>query len=194
MTLLDEPSVSSDAGARRDAADDDATIDLTSETAPAAKVAPADRPSRPRQTADGPVVDLSGRMPRRGMRIRRVRLGSVAIVAAVFCTLGYLVTVGTLVVLWNVAQSLGFVADVEDALVTSLGLEAFEIDGGSLFTVVSIAAAAIAALGWLLAVLLAAVYNATCALFGGVAVETGPLQRRRRILSLRHRGFVTVRA
>ena len=187
MTLLDETTVSSGADAGRGApAADGTAIDLTGETA--ADASPA------LQTADGTSVDTSARMLRRGMRIRRVRIGSVAIVAAVFWTLGHLVTVGTLVALWNVAQSLGFVADVEDALVTSLGLDAFEIDGGSLFRVVSLGAAVLAAIGWLLTVLLAAVYNATCALFGGVAVETGPLQRRRRVLSLRHRRFVTVRA
>ena len=43
-------------------------------------------------------------------------------------------------------------------------------------------------------ILLAAVYNASCAVFGGLAVETGPLQRRRRVFSLRHRGFVTIRS
>lgn len=192
MTLLDEATVSSDADAARGTpAPDDTTIDLTGETAPS-RAAPADA-SPARAASQTPIIDPSGRMPLRGMRIRRVRLGSVAVVAAVFWVLGYLVTVGTLVALWNVAQSLGFVADVEDALVTSLGLDAFQIDGASLFTVVSIGAAIIAAIGWLLTVLLAAVYNATCALFGGVAVETGPLQRRRRVLSLRHRGLVTVR-
>lgn len=218
MTLLDEPTASgraaasTDAGTATDTTDrtDGETIDLTDEVTrtalasprPDLAAAPTDRarpggtqaPGRHPRPVEDALIDPSGRMPLRGMRICRLRLGSVAIVAAVFCTLGLLVVVGTLVALWNVAQALGFVTEIEDVLVTSLGLERFEIDGGGLFTVVSIGAAILAAIGGLLIVLLAAVYNATAALFGGVALETGPLQRRLRVLSLRHRRLVTVRS
>lgn len=207
MTLLDEPAVSGRADAPP--APTDPTIDLTSDArhpdppAAAGVATSADRdataedgrvpPARPARAANRPLV-AAGHVPLRGMRVRRVRLGSVAVVAAVFWTLGFLVVVGTAVALWNVAQTLGFVTEIEDLLVTSLGLEAFQIDGDGLFTVVSVGAGIIAAIGWLLTVLLAAVYNATSALFGGLALETGPLQRHQRVLSLRHRRFVAIRS
>lgn len=206
MPLLDEPAVSGRADARPvpsdstiDRTSEDATIDLTSEdarppdpAAPATEASAGDREARPHRTTKEPARPLvaAGRAPSRGMCIRRVRLGSIAVLAAVFWTLGFLVTVGTLVALWNVAHALGVVTEIEDVLITSLGLEGFQIDGDGLFTVVSMGAASIAAIGWLLTVLLAAVYNATSAVFGGLAVETGPLERHERVVSLRR--FFTI--
>lgn len=129
----------------------------------------------------------------RGMRIRRVRLRSVAKIASVFFVLGYITVVGTLVAIWHAALAFGFVETIEETVTTSLGLETFSLDGQALFDLVVIGAGVLAVLGLVLTVLLAFVYNAACAVFGGLAVETGPLKRRRRVFSLRDRRFITIR-
>ncbi|HEX4903463.1 MAG TPA: DUF3566 domain-containing protein [Acidimicrobiales bacterium] len=119
----------------------------------------------------------------RGMQIRRVRLGSVAKLAAVFWVLLGLVLVATVVVVWNVVQSFGFVESFEETVTTSLGLERFEIDGGGIFRLVAGGIAALCAFGWLCTIALAAVFNAASDALGGLAVETGPLQQRGRVSS-----------
>jgi hypothetical protein len=137
-------------------------------------------------------IDPSGRITYRGMRIRRVRLKSVAKISFVFWLLAFAVLIATVVVLWNIAQALGLVESFEETMITSLGLETFEIDGGGIFGVLAGGLALLCVLGWLGTIAMAAVYNAACGVLGGLAVETGPLQRRRRVFSWRHRGFVTV--
>lgn len=143
----------------------------------------------------GPVrIEPGGRIPWRGMRIRRVRLSSVAKLSAIFWLLAAAVLLGSAVLVWNVARTFGFISEIEEVVTTSLGLDAFEIDGSALFGIAAAATAFVTVLGWVMTILMAAVYNASCAVFGGLAVETGPLQRRRRVFSLRHRGFVTIRS
>ena len=129
----------------------------------------------------------------RGLRIRRVRLRSVAKITAVFVVLGYLVFLGSLVAMWNVALALGFVDALEETVTTSLGLETFTLDGADLFDLALVGGALLAAFTFVGVLLLALVYNAACSLFGGLAVETGPLQRRRRVFSFRDGRFITVR-
>lgn len=146
---------------------------------------PAEDPGEP-----GPVI-----LPPepRGMRIRRVRITSVAKLASVFFVLGYLVTMGTLVALWNVGQRLGFVTDFEELVETSLGLESFDVTGADLFELAGVSLGIVFAIGLVATVLLAIVYNAACTLLGGLAVETAPLRRPRKVFSLRHRRFIDVR-
>lgn len=145
----------------------------------------AERRARPRRSV------LRTRLPE-GLRISRVRVGSVAKIAAVFFAVGHLAVMGTLVVCWNVLQQLGFVADLENLAVTSLGLETLVIDGQSLFEASAIVSGVLFAVGFLITILLAIVYNAACAFFGGVAVEVGPLRRSTRVFSPRHRGYVSI--
>ncbi|MGK2929871.1 MAG: DUF3566 domain-containing protein [Acidimicrobiales bacterium] len=147
--------------------------------------------SAPEIPAPGP-RELRFRGPQ-GMRIRRIRLKSVMKIASVFFVLGYLVTMATLVVIWNVTQRLGFVADFEETMMTSLGLDTFEVVGQDLFDVAVVGFGVLFAMGLVITVLLTIVYNATCALLGGLAVETGSLRRPKRVFSLRHRRFITVR-
>ena len=152
----------------------------------------ADHDARP---VHGPVqIDPSGRIPWRGMRIRRVKLLSVAKLSFIFWLLAFGVLLGTTVAVWNVARAFGFIGEIETTVVSSLGIDAFEIDGGALFGIAAATVAFLTVLGWVMTILLAAVYNASCAVFGGLAVETGPLKRRKRVFSLRHRGFVTIRS
>ncbi len=215
MTLLDEPSTTLPTDETTDETNDrhDDERDLGRHDAPTIDLrAPAstqdvDEPDRDDPTShagahaavdhdvvEGPVVvDPSGRVPWRGMRIRRVRLASVAKISMVFSALGFVVVVATAVLLWSVARGLGLVESLEQTMTTSLGLETFQIDGGSLFRLLVTLSLILSVFGWLVTVLLAAVYNASCAVFGGLAVETGPLRRRHRVFSFRHRRFVTVR-
>lgn len=186
MTLLDHP--------RTGSADvvDDAVIDLAPDR-PDRAPSPGPRArSGPDAPAPGPVVDPDGRVAYRGMRIRRVRLGSAATISLVFWALTYAVLLGTVVAVWRIVEAFGFVDSFEETVITSLGLEAFEVDGGGMFGVVAAGLGFLCALGWVATIAVAAVYNATCGVFGGLAVETGPLQRRRRVFSWRHRRFVTV--
>lgn len=180
--------------------DDEVTIvddaDATT-TAPGSEAttepAPADVPDATAEpTTDPGPREVRVRGPK-GMRIRRIRLLSVLKIATVFFVLGYLVTLASLVVVWNVAQRLGFVESVEDTLVTSLGLDTFEVVGQELFDLAVVGFGLLFAMGLVITLLLTIVYNATCALMGGLAVETGSLRRPKRVFSLRHRRFITVR-
>ncbi len=160
-----------------------------------------DRPTTPTETVDAaPTTDATvahepspGHRTVRGFRVRRVRLWSVAKIASVFYLLGYLATMATLVVVWNVALHLGFVSTIEDAIASSLGLDSYQVVGQVLFDLFLVGLGVLALVGLVVTVLLAVVYNASCTLFGGVALETAPLRRARRVFSLRHGRFVTVR-
>ena len=173
-----------------DTVDRAVTVEVDDEHATAATPTSGDE-----RAVQGPVeIDPSGRIPWRGMRIRRVRLTSVAKLSFIFWLLAFAVLLGTTVLVWNVARAFGFIGEMENAVVTSLGIDAFQIDGGALFGIAAAVVAFMTFLGWVMTILLAAVYNASCAVFGGLAVETGPLKRRKRVFSLRHRGFVTIRS
>ena len=129
----------------------------------------------------------------RGMRIEGVRLGSVAKIAAVFLVLGYVTALGTLVVLWNAALAFGFVDSLEGTVTTSLGLDQeFTLVGQDLFRLAVVGIGLLMVLGLALTLLLALVYNVACSLFGGLAIEIGPLRRPHRVFSLRDRRFVTL--
>lgn len=128
----------------------------------------------------------------RGMRVRRIRVGSVAKVAAVFFAIGYLAVLASAVLAWNLANQLGLVSNVEEMVVTSLGVDTFEVAGAALFEVFATVSGVLALFGYVVTVLLVLIYNAATTVLGGVALETGPLRRPRRVFSLRHRRFVTV--
>lgn len=191
MTLLDEaPSESTDPTAEDDVGATDEGVDRHHGATDAPDQ--PDATDEPIRTADGRIIDPSGRIAFRGMRIRRVRLKSVAKISFIFWLLAFAVFLGTVVAVWNIAQAFGYVESFEETMITSLGLETFEIDGGGMFGVVATGLALLCTLGWLTTLALAAVYNAACGVLGGLAVETGPLQRRRRVFSWRHRRFVTI--
>jgi hypothetical protein len=175
---------------------EDTGRDRTLETGAQQRVQhPEGGPDRPSGTgsngSSGRAVLPRGDPP--GLRIRRIRIPSVMAIASVFFVLGYVVTLATLVVLWNVALNLEMVADLEELVRSSLGLEEFDVVGQELFDLAVVGFAVVFGLGLVITVLLALVYNATSVLFGGLALETGPLRRTRRVFSVRHRAFVDVR-
>ena len=131
------------------------------------------------------------RMPP-GVRVRRVRIGSIANIAAVFFTVGAAAVLGALVAFWTVVQQLVIVDDIERLAIQSLGLDSFAIDGQRLFELSAIVVAALFGMGFVITLLLTLVYNAACSFFGGVALEFAPLRRRKRVFSPRHRRFVSV--
>lgn len=175
---------------------DEHPTELRPETTPAPDEI-VDEQEEPDQPETDPAPDPGPREIRfrtpKGMRIRRIRLKSVLKIASVFFVLGYLVTLASVVVIWNVAQQLGFVESVEETMVTSLGLDSFDIVGQELFDLAVVGFGLLFAMGLVVTLLLTIVYNATCALLGGLAVETGSLRRPKRVFSLRHRRFITVR-
>lgn len=105
------------------------------------------------------------------LRVRSVRLLSAAKIAMVFHAVLFASLVATAVVVWNVVRALGFVAGFEEMMVTSLGLESFEVAGGQLFGVVVAGAAAVAVVGFALTMLALLIYNAASLSFGGVVVD-----------------------
>ncbi len=115
----------------------------------------------------------------RVLRIRGVRLASVAKMALVFYTVGYVAALGTIVVLWNVMQWVGFITTAEDALTTSLGLDDVTISGSDLLGVAVFGFGIIAVFGFVMTLLAALVYNAAGNIFGGLHLDT-TLKRRRR--------------
>lgn len=176
---------------RPDAAPPDSVVDRAREI----DLTDEERGEQPPPASDAATAPEDGRrlVAMRGMRIRRVRLASLAQIAAVFCGLAYGVLVGTTVVLWNVAQRLGLVEETQDLVATSLGLESFELVGQELFRLVVVGGGVLALLGLVTTLLLAVVYNVTCDLFGGLALETGPLRHHRVIYSPERRRYVRVR-
>lgn len=160
----------------RDAGPDDEVIDLTGEQEPSHTEAPRPRarPLQARRADSG----RAGRQPR-GLRIHRVRLGSLASIAAVFWLLAFGVLFGTVVVVWSVVNAFGYVDSLEETIATSLALESFEIRGGSMAGAVAGGLAALCALGWVATLAVGVVFNAVGAAFGGLAVETRPLSRPR---------------
>lgn len=115
----------------------------------------------------------------RAFRIRRVRLWGVVKIGAVFSLLGYVVTLTTVAVVWNVVLRLGFVDDGEDLLESALGVETFDVVGRDLFDVLAVAAGVLFAIILVTIVLLAMVYNAACTVFGGVTLEAAPVRSPR---------------
>ncbi|MDE0803448.1 MAG: DUF3566 domain-containing protein [Acidimicrobiales bacterium] len=155
---------------------------------------------RPRDDSDDDAAssrETTQRRPRAprmppGVRVRRVRLGSVAKIAAVFSTVGAAAVLGALAAFWAVVQQLGIVDDIERLAVQSLGLETFTVDGQRLFELSAIGVAGIFGMGFVITLLLTLVYNASCSLFGGVALEFGPLRHRKRVFSPKHRRFISL--
>ena len=156
MTLIDRTL--DDAPTRTD---QDLVIDLQSDTV-----------ELPRSETGSPTPPT--RAPRRaGLRLRRVRLASVAKVAFVLFTVAYASTVASMVVLWNVAQRIGLVDEVEGLLGTALGMEDFVASGSWLFGLVALGAGILCLLGFVLSVLVAVVYNVSGSLFGGLTFDVG---------------------
>lgn len=190
MTLLEPTPAPSDNGP--------STLHLPrSRTLDVEPVAPdAPEPShdgRPDVTDDAP---LEGRTEREdpgrrdrfpALRFGRVRVLSLAKIATVFSVVGFLVMVGSVTLLWNVLIRLGLVASAEDSISTALGLDDFAIAGGDWFWLLVAGSGALFLFLLLMVVLLALVYNATCALVGGVAIEARPVRRPSFVQRLRRR-------
>lgn len=187
-STTDDPTIVSDATNRPERAD--ATVVENAPAAPDARDSGTEA-SENQGSEDGASRDPSrdeGRplrlpVPPR-IRIGRVRLRSVAKFGAVFTVLGYLVTVGTSVAVWNVLQRLGFVETTEQTVVDALGIDSFELAGQAAFDLVLLGAGVLFVTGFVVLLLLALVYNAACAVFGGVAFETSPVRNWRQYRKL----------
>ena len=159
---------------------DDVVIDINENRVDLAQrpTATVDHPKPGASTETMPRPERT-RRPLMGMHLRRVRLRSVAKVSLLFFIVCYAALVGTSVVLWNAAIRLDLVSETENLVTSALGIESFDIAGGSLFDVVAVGAGVLCVLGLVITMLLAVVYNVSGLLFGGLAFETAPLDRSR---------------
>ena len=165
MSLLEKPTPITETGVSGEPPDEPVSSDVA---------------ESPDQAESPPPSEPPATFPLRGMRLGRLRIRSVAKIAAVFLLLGYVVTLATSVAVWSVLQRLGFVGDLESLIVSSLGVESFDIVGRDLFDLVVLGAGVVFAMGYVVLLLLTIVYNAACVLFGGLAFETVPVRGWRR--------------
>ena len=124
-------------------------------------------------------TDPPSRSGVRGLRVRRVRLRSAARMSFVFFTVWYVASLLAAILLWNVMHWVGFVAYLEDALTSSLGLDAVSIAGGDLFGVVVFGLGILAVSGFVFTMLGFALYNAAGDMIGGLVLDTSLTRRRR---------------
>ena len=120
------------------------------------------------------------RRVRRGVKVRRVvrrfELWSVAKMALIFHLFCYALTVGVLVVVWNVAFRLGTITKLETFL-SDFGFsdkatkQDFRLHGDALFRAGMLAGLGLVALNTLGTVMLAFFYNGVSGMFGGVVVS-----------------------
>lgn len=120
------------------------------------------------------------RRVRRGVKVRRVvrrfELWSVAKMALIFHLFCFALTVGVLVVLWNVAFRLGTVTKLETFL-SDFGFsdkvtkQDFRLHGDALFRAGTLVGLGLVALNTLGTVMLAFFYNGVSGMFGGVVVS-----------------------
>lgn len=111
--------------------------------------------------------------------LRRVRLRSVAKMAAGMVTCAYAVVVGALVLLWLTASALGVVANLE-SLAEDLGWQDVTFDGPGMLRAVLIGGGILVVASTLLSVVFAEVFNLLSRITGGLEAEIAPAPRRRR--------------
>ena len=126
-------------------------------------------------------VSTKPRVRRVSRVIRDIDPWSVFKVGLAFHLVCYFVTLISLVLLWNVAQSTGTLDNVENFM-ESFGLETFRFDGSELFGNLWILGLLGVILGTGLWVLLATVFNLITDLVGGVRVTV--LEEEVRIIAV----------
>jgi hypothetical protein len=139
---------------------------LTSEPAPA-------RPARPPRSRTRPALPLLRRRPRvrKVTRIvRRVDAWGVFKISVIFYVILYIILLVAGVLLWNLANTTGTVANVEGFIRDLFGLKTFEFDGEKLFRASWVLGAILVVAGTGLNVTLAILFNLISDLVGGVRV------------------------
>ena len=126
-------------------------------------------------------VSTKPRVRRVSRVIRDIDLWSVFKVGLAFHLVCYFVTLISLVLLWNVAQSTGTLDNVENFM-ESFGWETFRFDGSELFGNLWILGLLGVILGTGLWVLLATIFNLITDLVGGVRVTV--LEEEVRIIAV----------
>lgn len=117
----------------------------------------------------------------RALRLGQLRIQSVAKVSAIFSVLGFLVGTGTIVITWMFFRVTGLVAQGEELIESALGVSDFRIGSVELLGAVAIGMALSFAVLFVASLALTFVYNATCAVFGGVTIEAQPDRRPPRL-------------
>ena len=128
--------------------------------------------------SDTGTADERRRSNVRGLRVRGVRLRSAARMTFVFFIVWYVASLLATILLWNVMHWVGFIALVEDALTSSLGLDEVSIAGGELLGLLVFGLGILAVFGFVFTMLGFALYNAAGNIFGGLTLDTTLTRRR----------------
>jgi hypothetical protein len=110
----------------------------------------------------------------RGVRsrrlVRRIDVLTVFKVSIAFYVMGMLTLVIAGVILWNVAQALGFISDIDKSIRTLFSLKTFHLHAGTVLVYAAAIGAVLCVFGALLNTLVAAIYNLLSDVVGGVQV------------------------
>jgi len=145
----------------------------TSEALAAAPPVRVDRQPRPPRQRVRPALPLLRRRPRvrKVTRIvRRVDAWGVFKISLIFYVILYIILLVAGVLLWNLANTTGTVANVEGFARDLFGLKTFEFDGEKLFRASWVLGAILVVAGTGLNVTLAVLFNLISDLVGGVRV------------------------
>jgi Transmembrane domain of unknown function (DUF3566) len=135
--------------------------------------APARRAAGPRRQRSRPALPLLRRRPRvrKVTRIvRRVDAWGVFKISVIFYVILYIILLVAGVLLWNLANTTGTVANVEGFIRDLFGLKTFEFDGEKLFRASWVLGAILVVAGTGFNVTMAILFNLISDLVGGVRV------------------------
>jgi hypothetical protein len=134
---------------------------------------PVSKPARARRRRIRPALPLLRRRPRvrKVTRIvRRVDAWGVFKISVIFYVILYIILLVAGVLLWNLANTTGTVANIEGFVRDLFGLETFEFDGEKIFRASWVLGAILVVAGTGLNVTLAILFNLISDLVGGVRV------------------------
>ena len=133
-------------------------------------VAPRPRPRRQRIRPALPLLRRRPRVRKVTRIVRRVDAWGVFKISVIFYVILYIILLVAGILLWNLANTTGTVANVEGFARDLFGLKTFEFDGEKLFRASWVLGAVLVIAGTGLNVVLAVLFNLISDLVGGVRV------------------------
>ena len=153
-----------------------------------ARPTPRQRPQRQRVRPTLPLLRRRPRVRKVTRIVRRVDAWGVFKISIVFYVILYIILLVAGILLWNLANTTGTVANVEGFARDLFGLKTFEFDGEKLFRASWVLGAILVVAGTGLNVTLAVLFNLISDLMGGVRVtvlEEEVILRQRPVLPVR---------
>jgi hypothetical protein len=150
-----------------------------------ARPTPRPRPQRQRVRPTLPLLRRRPRVRKVTRIVRRVDAWGVFKISVVFYVILYIILLVAGILLWNLANTTGTVANVEGFARDLFGLKTFEFDGEKLFRASWVLGAILVVAGTGLNVTLAVLFNLISDLMGGVRVtvlEEEVILRQRPVL------------